>query len=64
MRVRDLIRELEASGWHLDRIKGSHHVFRHDKSARPVVVPVHGSEISNFKAQIILKQAAAALKER
>ncbi|MCL4233739.1 MAG: type II toxin-antitoxin system HicA family toxin [Deltaproteobacteria bacterium] len=62
MRVRDLIRELERRGWRLDRIKGSHHVFRHEQSTRPVVVPVHGGEISSFKAQLILKQAADALK--
>ncbi|MCC6160456.1 MAG: type II toxin-antitoxin system HicA family toxin [Deltaproteobacteria bacterium] len=62
--MRDLIRELEQRGWHLDRIKGSHHVLRHEQSTRPVVVPVHGSEISNFKAQLILKQAADALKGR
>jgi len=62
VKVKDLIRELERKGWRLDRIKGSHHVFRHEKSMRPVVVPVHGSEVSNFKVQKILKQAEDATK--
>ncbi|WP_081803422.1 type II toxin-antitoxin system HicA family toxin [Halotalea alkalilenta] len=29
MKSADLIDELEAAGWKLDRIRGSHHVFKH-----------------------------------
>ena len=29
MRSRDLIAEIEALGWVLDRKRGSHHVFKH-----------------------------------
>jgi predicted RNA binding protein YcfA (HicA-like mRNA interferase family) len=63
MKVKELIKVLEKEGWSLDRIKGSHHVFRHDSALRSVVVPVHGKELSDFLAQKILKQAKAALRE-
>ncbi len=36
-------RLLEARGWQLDRIKGSHHVYRHPGTGRSVTVPVHGN---------------------
>ena len=35
----DLIRELRRAGWHLDRVKGSHHVFVHPVLGGIVVVP-------------------------
>lgn len=38
MKSADLIREVEAAGWCLDRVKGSHHVFRKD-GMRPLVIP-------------------------
>jgi predicted RNA binding protein YcfA (HicA-like mRNA interferase family) len=34
---------LEERGWYLDRIKGSHHVYRQPGTGRSVSVPVHGS---------------------
>ena len=34
----DLIRELEASGWVLDRVRGSHQVFKHPVRPNAVVV--------------------------
>jgi predicted RNA binding protein YcfA (HicA-like mRNA interferase family) len=36
---KDLIRELEAAGWVLDRIRGSHHVFKHPVRPGRIVVP-------------------------
>ena len=38
-----MCRLLEERGWVLDRIKGSHHVYRHPKTGRSVTVPVHGN---------------------
>jgi predicted RNA binding protein YcfA (HicA-like mRNA interferase family) len=61
MKAKELVRELERMGWRLERIKGSHHVFQHEKSARPVVVPMHGSDIPEIWARSILKQAARSL---
>jgi predicted RNA binding protein YcfA (HicA-like mRNA interferase family) len=35
----DLIRELEAAGWTLDRVRGSHHVVKHPSRPGHIVVP-------------------------
>jgi predicted RNA binding protein YcfA (HicA-like mRNA interferase family) len=35
---REIIRKLEAAGWHLVRITGSHHHFRHPEAAGLVTV--------------------------
>ena len=39
MKSVDLIRELKAVGWVLDRVRGSHHVFKHPARPGHVVVP-------------------------
>ena len=39
MKSRDIIKRLEADGWKLARIKGSHHHFRHDEKPGIVTVP-------------------------
>jgi len=39
MRSTELIRELKAAGWKLDRVRGSHHVFKHPAKPGIVVVP-------------------------
>ncbi|WP_434575038.1 type II toxin-antitoxin system HicA family toxin [Pseudomonas sp. Z3-6] len=38
MQSRQLIKELETAGWVLDRVTGSHHMFKHPN--RPQTVPV------------------------
>ncbi|MEH1814181.1 MAG: type II toxin-antitoxin system HicA family toxin [Nostoc sp.] len=40
MKVRDVIKRLEADGWYLDRTKGSHRQFKHPD--KPGVVTVTG----------------------
>ncbi len=35
----DLIREIKQVGWELDRVRGSHHVFKHASRPGRVVVP-------------------------
>ena len=39
----DAIKALEATGFQVVRIRGSHHVMKHP-DGRTTVVPVHGSE--------------------
>ena len=39
MKSADLIRELIEAGWTLDRIRGSHHVFKHPARPGIIVVP-------------------------
>lgn len=38
MRFRDFQRVLQAFGFHLDRIKGSHHVYNHPLVPRPLSI--------------------------
>lgn len=39
MKSADLIRELEKAGWTLDRVRGSHHVFKHPENPNIITVP-------------------------
>ncbi len=39
MKSREVIKLLEAGGWVLDRVKGSHHHFRHSDLPGTVTVP-------------------------
>ncbi len=39
------IRVLVRAGWELDRVRGSHHVFRHPDRPNRVVVPLHGGDL-------------------
>jgi predicted RNA binding protein YcfA (HicA-like mRNA interferase family) len=47
---------LEANGWKLDRINGSHHVFV-KAGYRSVAVPFHGNKDIGNLAKRILKEA-------
>ena len=54
---RKLIRVLEREGWQLDRVKGSHHVFRHPGFPNRVVVPMHRRDLAPGTLNTILKGA-------
>ena len=64
VKIKALFSELNKTGWELDRISGSHHIFVHPKAKRPLPVPVHGKELPDFYARNILKQAIKAVKDR
>ena len=53
----DLIRELQRAGWKLDRVRGSHHVFKHPARAGHVVVPHPKKELGRGLVQAIRYQA-------
>ena len=38
-----MCRLLESRGWHLSRISGSYHIYRHPDSGLRTSVPVHGN---------------------
>jgi predicted RNA binding protein YcfA (HicA-like mRNA interferase family) len=40
----------------LDRVNGSHHIFKKDRVNRPVSVPLHGNADIGPFAKVILKQ--------
>ncbi|WP_397422397.1 type II toxin-antitoxin system HicA family toxin [Phenylobacterium sp.] len=54
---RDLVRELRAAGWVLDRVRGSHHVYRHPERAGHVVVPHPKKDLGVGLVAAIRKQA-------
>ncbi|MEO7247455.1 MAG: type II toxin-antitoxin system HicA family toxin [Novosphingobium sp.] len=53
----DLIRELMKAGWMLDRVRGSHHVFKHAHRSGHVVVPHPKKDLGNELVAAIPKQA-------
>jgi predicted RNA binding protein YcfA (HicA-like mRNA interferase family) len=55
--AKEIIKVLESRGWVLDRIRGSHHVYKNSKTGQCVPVPVHGKkDLSKGLFYNILKQ--------
>lgn len=52
-----LIRELQKAGWVLDRVRGSHHVFKHPTRPGRVVVPHPKKDLGTGLVAAIRKQA-------
>jgi predicted RNA binding protein YcfA (HicA-like mRNA interferase family) len=58
MKVRDVVRLLEADGWYLVRTRGSHHQYKHPTKPGLVTVPgVGGDDLAPGTLNSILKQA-------
>ena len=57
-----MCRLLEERGWQLDRIKGSHHVYRHLGTGQSVTVPVHGNKTLKTGIQHAIMKAAGVPK--
>lgn len=57
MRSRDMIRKIEANGWYLVAIKGSHHQYRHAYRPGRVTVPHPDSDLPKGTINSILRQA-------
>ncbi|RMA56289.1 type II toxin-antitoxin system HicA family toxin [Ulvibacter antarcticus] len=57
MDSKSLINMLKSDGWELNRIKGSHHIFSHQKKIGIVVVPHPRKDIPKGTTNSILKQA-------
>jgi predicted RNA binding protein YcfA (HicA-like mRNA interferase family) len=56
MTAREVAAKLEAHGWVLDRIKGSHHTYAKD-GQRSIPVPFHGNNDMGILGKLILKEA-------
>jgi predicted RNA binding protein YcfA (HicA-like mRNA interferase family) len=54
VKVREVVKLLEANGWRLERQKGSHAVYRNDGDI--VVVPVHGGDLKPGALKSILRK--------
>jgi predicted RNA binding protein YcfA (HicA-like mRNA interferase family) len=57
MKSADIIRELQEAGWVLDRVRGSHHVFKHPGRPSLVVVPHPKKDLGVGLIAAIRKQA-------
>jgi len=57
MNSKKLIKQLEADGWYLVHVVGSHHQFKHPHKAGKVTVPHPKSDIAIGTVNSVLKQA-------
>jgi predicted RNA binding protein YcfA (HicA-like mRNA interferase family) len=57
MRSSDLIREIRAIGWTLQRVRGSHHIFVHAKRSGHVSIPHPKKDLGKGLVAAIRKQA-------
>lgn len=57
MSSRELIKAIEAAGWTLDRVSGSHHAFRHPTRPGTLVVPHPKKDLGVGLVRKLLKQA-------
>ncbi|MBM3530047.1 MAG: addiction module toxin, HicA family [Alphaproteobacteria bacterium] len=54
---RDIKRRLEQDGWLLERVTGSHHVFKHPNSRETIVLPHPKKDLGRGLVRAIYKQA-------
>ncbi|MBU2708726.1 type II toxin-antitoxin system HicA family toxin [Zooshikella marina] len=57
MRSSDVIKMLEQAGWQLERVKGSHHQFKHPNSDKVITVPHPRKDLKVGTLNRILKDA-------
>lgn len=57
MKSKDLIKEMEAAGWMLERVRGSHHQFRHPERSGTVTVPHPKKDLGRGLVDKIRKDA-------
>lgn len=53
----EIIKRLESEGWHLVRIKGSHHQFKHNEKSGTVTVQHPKKSIYDDTLRSIYRQA-------
>lgn len=57
MRSADVVKRLEADGWVLRSVRGTHHVFQHPRKAGHVSVPHPKKDLGVGLVHKLLKQA-------
>jgi len=60
---REAVRGLERCGWQLDRVRGSHHVFRHPDHRHRVVVPMHTRDLARGTLNAIIEASGVGREE-
>jgi predicted RNA binding protein YcfA (HicA-like mRNA interferase family) len=54
---REVIKRLQKEGWELDRVTGSHHIFRHPSKSGRAVVPHPKKDMKPGTLRQIMKVA-------
>lgn len=54
MKPKELIKKIEKLGWKLDRIHGSHHIYKKDDET--ISIPVHNTDMKPGLLNNILKK--------
>jgi len=62
MNSRDVIKAVEADGWKLHRVRGSHHHYKHPTKPGLVTVPHPKKDIPEGTLRSIEKQAGIRLR--
>lgn len=62
MKIRDVIKALEANGWYEVRVTGSHHHFRHPDQSQVVTVPHPKANLPIGTLKSIEKQIGMRLR--
>ncbi len=57
VKSKDLIKELEANGWKLKRVRGSHYQFTHPDFGHSITVPHPKKDLGKGLINVIKKQA-------
>ena len=53
----DIKRRFERDGWRVERVRGSHHVFKHPRSRETIVLPHPKKDLGPGLVRAIYKQA-------
>jgi predicted RNA binding protein YcfA (HicA-like mRNA interferase family) len=62
LKSRDVIKAIEADGWYLVRVTGSHHHFRHPERKEIVTVPHPKSDLPVGTLKSIERQSGIKLR--
>ena len=61
--AKEVIQLLEDHGFHLDRSKGSHAIYKLSDGSKRVIVPMHNRDLPKGTFHSILKQAGIAKED-
>lgn len=57
MKPKELLKILEADGWRIERVRGSHYIMKHPIKPGMPVIPMHNTDLKLGTYSNILKQA-------
>jgi predicted RNA binding protein YcfA (HicA-like mRNA interferase family) len=60
---KEMCKALERKGWVLDRVRGSHHVYKSPDNTQTASVPVHGNRTLRIGTQRSIMKAAGLTED-